>query len=166
MPKGYLLLVLHAHLPYVRHPEYDRFLEERWLFEAITETYIPLIKFFDRLEAEGKHFRLTLSVSPPLANMLEDTLLQARYLRHLDLSLGLAERECERTKHWPDVHFLAWMYRRLFEEARHTFVERCGKRLVKAFRHHAEAGRLELITCAGTHGFLPLLSAEPATVRA
>ena len=25
MPKGYLLLVLHAHLPYVRHPEYERF---------------------------------------------------------------------------------------------------------------------------------------------
>src|SRR5947208_1175464 len=58
------------------------------------------------------------------------------------------------------------MYRRLFEEARETFVDRCGKRLVKAFRHHADAGRLELITCAGTHGFLPLLSAEPATVRA
>jgi 1,4-alpha-glucan branching enzyme len=166
MPNGYLMLVLHAHLPYVRHPEYDRFLEERWLFEAITETYIPLIKFFDRLEAEGKSFRLTLSISPPLANMLEDPLLQERYLRHLDLSLGLAERECERTKNWQDVHFLAWMYRRLFEEAKQTFVERCGKRLVSAFRHHADAGRLELITCAGTHGFLPLLAAEPATVRA
>jgi 1,4-alpha-glucan branching enzyme len=166
MPNGYLMLVLHAHLPYVRHPEYDRFLEERWLFEAITETYIPLIKFFDRLEAEGKSFRLTLSISPPLANMLEDPLLQERYLRHLELSLGLAERECERTKDWPDVHFLAWMYRRLFEEAKQTFVERCGKQLVRAFRHHADAGRLELITCAGTHGFLPLLAAEPATVRA
>ena len=49
MPKGYLQLVLHAHLPYVRHPEYDRFLEERWLFEAVTETYVPLVKFFDKL---------------------------------------------------------------------------------------------------------------------
>ena len=39
------MLVLHAHLPYVHHPEYERFLEERWLFEAVTETYIPLIKF-------------------------------------------------------------------------------------------------------------------------
>src|SRR5437763_1776474 len=54
MPKGYLLLVLHAHLPYVRHPEHDRFLEERWFFEAVTETYIPLVKFFDKLLAEGK----------------------------------------------------------------------------------------------------------------
>src|SRR5262249_11657779 len=62
MPKGYLFLVLHAHLPYIRHPEFDRFLEERWFFEAVTETYIPLIKFFDRLRSEGKRFKLTLSV--------------------------------------------------------------------------------------------------------
>jgi 1,4-alpha-glucan branching enzyme len=166
MPKGYLLLVLHAHLPYVRHPEFDRFLEERWFFEAVTETYIPLVKFFDRLRDEGTPFKLTLSVSPPLANMMEDPLLRERCVRHLDLSLGLAERECERTRHWPDVHFLAQMYRRLFAEARHTFVERCGTRLVTALREHAEAGRLELITCAGTHGYLPLLGSEPASVRA
>src|SRR5438874_1130126 len=161
MPKGYLQLVLHAHLPYVRHPEYDRFLEERWFFEAVTETYIPLIKFFDRLQAEGTPFKVTLSVSPPLANMLEDPLLRERCVRHLDLSLRLAERECERTRDWPDLHFLACMYRRLFQEARHIFVERCGTRLVTALQEHAAAGNLELITCAGTHGYLPLLASEP-----
>jgi 1,4-alpha-glucan branching enzyme len=166
MPQGHLLLILHAHLPYVRHPEYDRFLEERWFFEAVIETYIPLIKFFDKLNAEGTPFKLTLSVSPPLANMMEDPLLRDRCVRHLDMSLALAERECERTKDWPDVHFLAWMYRRLFEEAKETFVERCGTRLIQAFKEYAESGHLELITCAGTHGFLPLLRAEPGAVRA
>ena len=92
MPKGYLQLVLHAHLPYVRHPEFDRFLEERWFFEAVTETYIPLIKFFDRLRDEGHAFKVTLSVSPTLANMMEDPLLRERCVRHLDLSVGLAEQ--------------------------------------------------------------------------
>jgi len=166
MPSGYLFLVLHAHLPYVRHPEYDRFLEERWLFEAVTETYIPLIKFFDRLRSEGSKFKLTLSISPPLANMLEDPLLRQRCKRHLDLLVELADKECERTRHWQDIHFLAQMYRRLFDEARHTFVERCGTRLVNVFKEYADAGYLELITCAGTHGFLPLLNSEPRTVRA
>jgi len=47
--KGYLSLVLHAHLPYVRHPEHELFLEEDWLYESITETYIPLLKAFERL---------------------------------------------------------------------------------------------------------------------
>src|SRR5437763_14197849 len=98
MAQSNLLLILHAHLPYVRHPEYDRFLEERWFFEAVTETYIPLIKFFDQLRADGADFKVTLSVSPPLANMMEDPLLRDRMVRHLDLSLKLAESECERTK--------------------------------------------------------------------
>ena len=49
MTKGYLALVLHTHLPYVRHPEEEDFLEEDWLFEAITETYIPLLELFRRL---------------------------------------------------------------------------------------------------------------------
>jgi predicted glycosyl hydrolase (DUF1957 family) len=66
MPKGYLAFVLHAHLPYVRHPEYDTFLEERWLFEAITETYIPIIKFLDKLIEEHVPFKLTISISPSL----------------------------------------------------------------------------------------------------
>lgn len=166
MPKGYLLFVLHAHLPYVRHPEYDRFLEESWFFEAVTETYIPLIKFFDRLQAEGVPFKLTLSISPTLANMMEDPLLRQRCERHLDMLVRLAEQECERTKDWQDVNFLARMYRTLFEEARQVFVERCGTRLVSAFQELADAGHLELITCVGTHPYLPMLQAEPSAIRA
>jgi 1,4-alpha-glucan branching enzyme len=166
MPQGYLLLILHAHLPYVRHPEYDRFLEERWFFEAVVETYIPLIKFFDRLRSEQVPFKVTLSVSPTLATMMEDPLLRDRCVRHLDLSLALAERETERTRDWPDVNFLAWMYHRLFTEARQTFVERCDTRLLDTFKEFVDAGNLELITCAGTHGFLPLLRSEPGSVRA
>ena len=135
MPKGYLLLVLHAHLPYVRHPEYDRFLEERWFFEAVTETYIPLIKFFDRLQAEG------IAVQADAVGLADAGEHDGRPAAARSAACAtsicrcsLAEQECERTKDWPDVHFLAQMYRRLFEEARQTFVERCGTRLVTAFQ--------------------------------
>jgi len=37
----------HSHLPYVAIPEYDEFLEEDWFFEALTETYIPLLDVFE-----------------------------------------------------------------------------------------------------------------------
>ena len=30
MEKGYLSILLHAHLPYVRHPEHEDFLEEEF----------------------------------------------------------------------------------------------------------------------------------------
>ncbi len=74
--KGYLCLVLHAHLPFVRHPEEEYFLEENWLYEAITETYIPLIQVFEGLVRDGVDFRLTMSLTPTLCSMLEDPLLQ------------------------------------------------------------------------------------------
>lgn len=83
MARGYLSLVLHAHLPFVRHPEYESFLEETWLFEAITDTYIPLLRVFEGLVADNVPFRITLSVSPPLITMLRDPFLQERYLAHL-----------------------------------------------------------------------------------
>ncbi len=58
MEKGYLSLVLHSHLPFVRHPEHSDFLEENWLFEAITETYIPLLETYNRLLDERIDFRV------------------------------------------------------------------------------------------------------------
>jgi 1,4-alpha-glucan branching enzyme len=64
-PQGFLNLVLHAHLPYVRHPEYPDFLEEDWFYEAITETYVPLLDMMERLAGENVHFRLTLETPPP-----------------------------------------------------------------------------------------------------
>ena len=90
MNKAYLSIVLHAHLPYVHHPEHESFFEENWLFEAITECYIPLIGMLDRLQQDGVDYRLTLSLSPPLIAMLRDELLQTRYLKYLHRLLELA----------------------------------------------------------------------------
>ena len=72
---GYLSLHLHAHLPFVRHPEHGKFLEESWLFEAISETYVPLLRLLEGWWREGLGVRLTLSLTPTLCAMLRDPLL-------------------------------------------------------------------------------------------
>ena len=92
-PVGYWCPVLHAHLPYVRHPEYPDFLEEDWLFEAVVETYVPLIRVLDGLLADGVEYRLTMTLSPPLLSMLRDPLLVERCNRYLDRLVTLAEKE-------------------------------------------------------------------------
>jgi hypothetical protein len=74
MAKGYLCLVLHAHLPFVRHPEHDDPLEERWLYEAITESYLPMLDVFLGFERDGIDWHLTMSLSPTLCAMLSDSL--------------------------------------------------------------------------------------------
>ena len=106
----HLMLVMHAHLPFVRHPEYDRFLEENWFFEALSETYIPLLDTFNRLLEDGVPYKLTFSISPTLAAMLEDELLAERYVQHLDRCIELGEKEVERTKGDEDFAPLAKFY--------------------------------------------------------
>src|SRR3989454_1681 len=96
-PTGYLCLVLHCHLPYVRHPEHEHFLEENWLYEAITDTYLPLLRVLNGLVRDGVDFRLTATLSPPLISMLRDPLLISRDERHLNRLIELASKEVHRT---------------------------------------------------------------------
>lgn len=163
--EGYFALVLHCHLPFVRHPEHDRFLEENWFFEAITETYIPLIEMVDRWIDENVKARLTISLTPPLCSMLLDDLLQQRYLRYLDGLIELAEKETHRTYWDKPFHPLAQMYLERFKKARATWEKYRGN-LVEAFKKFQDADRLEIITSAATHALLPLLENHPQSVRA
>ena len=165
-PKGYLALVLHAHLPFVRHPEENYFLEENWLFEAITETYVPLIRVFESLIRDDIDFRVTMSISPTLAAMFSDRLLQDRYVRHINKLIELAEKELDRTSHDPQFYGLALMYYNRFIEAREVFIDHYQKNLINAFKKFQESGCLEIITCCATHGFLPNLSINESSVKA
>ena len=94
---GSLALLLHAHLPFVRHPEHEEFHEEDWLFEAVAETYIPLLRIFRRLAYDRAPVRLALTMTPTLCAMLRDPLLQQRTERYLDRGVELSRREIERT---------------------------------------------------------------------
>ncbi len=162
---GYFSILLHAHLPFVRHPEHEKFLEESWLFEAITESYLPLLQVMNRWHDDGLAARLTMTLSPTLCAMLRDPLLQDRYSRHLDSLLELAGKERQRT-HW-DTAFqsLATMYHERFTAARATYLA-CKRDLVTAFRRLQDFGKLEIITTAATHGLLPLMANHLPAVRA
>ncbi|HZH33664.1 MAG TPA: 1,4-alpha-glucan branching protein domain-containing protein [Pyrinomonadaceae bacterium] len=163
MPAGYFSLILHAHLPFVRHPEYPEFLEEDWLYEAITEVYLPLIFIFQNLHESGVRVRLAMNVSPPLCEMLADELLQNRYTSHLENLLELAHKESDRTsREQPEFHDVARMYVENLSAAAHLWKNVYEKNLIRAFRQLQDEGVLEIITCGATHGFLPLVSTETA----
>jgi 1,4-alpha-glucan branching enzyme len=162
---GYLSLVLHAHLPFVRHPEHEKFLEENWLFEAITETYVPLLQMLERWRQDAMAAPVTLTLTPTLCSMLLDPLLQDRYRRHLNELIELAEKEIHRT-HWePGYHELALFYSERFKWIRDFYLA-CGGNLVGLFRELQDAGRLEIMTSAATHALLPLLAGHPRSMRA
>ncbi|MDD5347364.1 MAG: DUF1957 domain-containing protein [Candidatus Omnitrophica bacterium] len=165
MNKGYLALVLHCHLPFVRHPEHEDFLEEDWLYEAITETYIPLLWVFEKLVEDKVDFRITMSMTPTLLSMLTDPLLQDRYSKHINKLIELAHREIERTTWQPQFQRLAIMYVNHFCRARDTF-DKYHRNLVTAFKNLQDLGKIEIITCGATHGYFPLMDTCRESIRA
>src|SRR5438067_8849952 len=164
---GFLALILHAHLPFVRHPEHENFLEEDWFFEAVTETYIPLLRMMRRLLDDSVPFKLTMSLTPTLCAMLQDKLLRERYVHHLDNLIDLSAREQKRHRNHPQLRELADFYFKIFCETRAFFVDerKCG--LLSLFRELRDDGALEIIASAATHGLLPILQQQaPQAARA
>jgi 1,4-alpha-glucan branching enzyme len=164
MARGYLAIVLHAHLPYVRHPEYEDSLEENWLYEVMTETYIPLLVVLESLVEDQVDFRLSISLTPTLVSMLADPFLQSRYLQRIERLIELAQRELRRTESEPDFHPLALMYHRRFSQARDAFLNRYDRNLLVAFKRLQHLGKVEILASAATHGYLPLLSVDSSAV--
>ena len=164
---GHFALILHAHLPFVRHPEHEHFLEEEWLFEAITETYIPLVRMMQRLVDDFVPFKLTMSITPTLCAMLQDQMLCERYVRHLELLIDLAARERKRNCKHLQLCELAEFYIGLFSETRRQFVDKWKCDLLSVIRELRQTGALEIIASAATHGLLPILQQQsPRAARA
>jgi 1,4-alpha-glucan branching enzyme len=159
MPVGYFSLILHAHLPFVRHPEYPEFLEEDWLYEAITEVYLPLIFIFQSLHEAGVAPRLAVNVSPTLCEMLADKMLEERYTRHLENLIELSVKELDRnSREATEFVEASRMYVDTLTASLGLWNDRYGRNLINAFRELQDEGVLEIITCGATHGFLPLIS--------
>src|SRR5262249_57507149 len=63
-------------------------------------------------------------------------------------------------------HRAGEMYLARFHRARTVFLDEWQQDLVSAFRAYQERGLIDVITCAATHGFLPLLAVTPGAARA
>lgn len=164
--KGYVSFILHAHLPFIHHPESEDYLEEEWLYEAISETYIPLLLNFQKLEEEKVDFRLTMSITPPLLSMLDNKLLQKRYIKYLKKHIELCEKEVVRTASNEKVNSLSKYYLERYTNDLHIFKDIYNCNLINAFKHFQDIGVLEIITCGATHGYFPILYVNENTVKA
>jgi 1,4-alpha-glucan branching enzyme len=160
--QGYLAFLLHAHLPFVRNTSLDFRLEEHWLFEALTESYLPLLLGWEQLARERVAFSLTLSLSPTLISMLVDQALPERYGRYLERLKELAGREVERTAKTVDFNVISRFYYERVAAIAATFNSVYRGDLIQPLKKLAQAGHLELLTTCATHGYLPLILTEEA----
>ena len=161
---GKIIFLMHAHLPFVRHPEFKRFFEENWLFEAIAETYLPLVQAMRRLLEKGVPGTLNLSVSSPLIEMLSDENLIGKFSEHLKKQLELIEKEVARNA-GTELEQLSRFYLSRQQTLIDLWDNRIHRNLLAEFLELEKAGKLNLLTCVGTHPFLPAYQSDPASIR-
>jgi len=161
---GYLNLTLHAHLPYVvNHGTWPHGLE--WLLEAATETYLPLLRVLSRLEKDGIPLKANLNISPILLEQLAHPVFNAELPLYLERKIAAARADEEQFLAAGDEHLAetARWWQSYFTQGLNDY-NSLGGDIIQGFRRFNDAGMIEIITCAATHGYFPLLGTDESVV--
>lgn len=161
--KGIITLVLHSHLPLLYYPEYNESLEERWLFEAVRESYIPLLMVFEEIYQKYGYVGITISFSGSLLTMLSSDFFKERIYRHLKKTVELGEKEIERTKNTQFHKVSSFLFEK-FSQILKKFEELNGD-VLKGFKRLAEKGAIQIITSNLTHCISPFYFVDNANTK-
>jgi 1,4-alpha-glucan branching enzyme len=143
---GDLAIVLHSHMPYVEGFGTYPFGEE-WLFDAVIRSYLPVLEFAERL---------TMTVTPVLADQLEDAGVAKRLRDFLvEWRIGAAEADLPEVP----VECRAACQAELERYSRALeLLDSAGSDPLAPFQRAAAAGRVALAASSATHAVLPLLA--------
>lgn len=143
---GDLAIVLHSHMPYVEGFGTYPFGEE-WLFDAAIRSYLPVLDVAERL---------TMTVTPVLADQLEDAPTQERLRRFLvDWRIGAAEADAPEVA--PECRAACEAELARYQRAL-ELLDACDGNPLRSFQQAAAEGRVALAASAATHAVLPLLA--------
>ena len=163
MVQGKLVFVLHSHLPYViSHGRWPHGMD--WINEAAAETYIPLLQAFEKLIAEGISPRITIGLTPVLSEMLSDEVFKEELTEYMGQKIEAAQADAAEFYRIGDNdrHAIARMWETFYGDVREYFTDTIGRDIPSAFKRLQDDGHIEIITCAATHGYLPLLAEDTA----
>ena len=158
---GAFTFVLHSHLPYARQAGMWPHGEE-WVHEGIAETYLPLLNALHDLAEEDVPFKVTIGITPILAEQLSDPLIVEHFLIYAQERAAWAASDIDRfeTTGQAELKDLAVFYHHWYARALSTFQDRFQKDILAGFRVLQDRGFVEIATCAATHGYLPLLARD------
>jgi 1,4-alpha-glucan branching enzyme len=159
-PSGFLSFTLHAHLPWVvNHGTWPHGME--WLHEAAAETYLPLLRVLANLERDGIALHCNLNLSPILLEQLAHPVFHAEFRKYVERKILAAQEDEAFFRTTGEHHYAetARFWHAFFTTTLSDFQALDGN-IISGFRAFAEKGLIEIITCAATHGYMPLLGTD------
>jgi 1,4-alpha-glucan branching enzyme len=161
MAQGYVVLVLHAHLPYVlSHGKWPHGVD--WLCEAACETYIPLLNTLEKLSKEGRPANFTVGITPVLCEMLASPLFRDELKGYIREKIQAAKVDAAsfEVEGLRELSRLADRWQEFYEARLRDFTDTFREDLLGEFSRFQQAGEIELIVSAATHAYLPLLDRD------
>ena len=154
------VLALHSHLPYVlNHGRWPH--GSDWICEAAVDTYLPLIDSLQALAEEEIAAPVTVGITPILANQLASPVFESELRQFFEQRLTACDEAESEMRNTHDAHLIPVVgYWRDRLKSLLALYDSLNGNILGAFRELEEKGRLELITSAATHGFLPLLARD------
>jgi 1,4-alpha-glucan branching enzyme len=160
---GLFALMLHCHIPYCRKSGVWPAGEE-WLFEALNETYIPLLQVLRQFQMDGLKPGIMIGVVPILAEQLADPYMKQRFVGYLEDKIRRAEQDCRRFQGNGEnlriAEYWAGRLRNTLDAFNHFFYQD----ILGTLKWLQEKGVIEVLTSAATHGFLPLLERDSSVL--
>jgi len=154
---GRFCLVLHGHLPWVLH--HGRWPHgEDWLFEAASETWLPLLKVARTAADEGLPLSWSLGLTPILLEQLSSPRFRTGFVAYLQELVERANSDAVSFAEQGDLH-LEWLAERHAERltAQLDQFASYGGDLVGPWVELVEQGVIELLSSNATHGYHPLV---------
>lgn len=158
MVRGYFTFVLHSHIPWVLgHGRWPHGTD--WLNEATAECYIPILEQLYQLVNKGCNPQLTIGLTPILQEQLQSRHFAKEFEYYLTHKIEAARKDMREFSRTGDKDFMqvAQMWFAHYTRMKLLFHKKFQKKLVTAFKNLQDKNRVEIITSAATHGYLPLL---------
>jgi len=158
---GVFALMLHSHIPYCRKSGVWPAGEE-WLFEAMNETYIPLLKVLRALLIDGIRPRMMIGLVPVLMEQLADAYMKERFCNYMEDKIERTQRDIDRFREDLGKQAIARYWLNFFEANYLAYRADFHQDIPGTFRWLQDEGAVEVLTSAATHGFLPLMEHDSA----
>ena len=157
--KGVFALMLHSHIPYCRKSGVWPAGEE-WLFEAMNETYIPLLKAMRALHFDGIHPKMMIGLVPILMEQLADEYMKDRFCAYMEDKIHRARNDIRRFQADPALCSVARYWLEFFESNYKAYTSDFYRDILGTLKWLQDEGVIEVLTSAATHGFLPLMESD------
>ncbi len=154
-----LALIIKTYQDFIRTADEKSVLHNRErlnvLFDAISDSYIPLLNMFERLLSQKVSFKLGLVLPPVLCSMLENPKIQDLYVESLEKHIALGKKELNRNKNDAKAQELVKTIVEKYTNLKKDFNDKYSRNIIKAFAEYQRKGVIEILGTCATDIFIP-----------